>query len=122
MKLGKYPRTYFPWFTRLNSILFVTMLILCIQPIQLVQAGTITVNNITDENDGSCSDGDCSLREAIDSAVSGDTIDFSVQGTITLTLGELVIDKNLNIDGGFAGKLTISGGGSSRVINCGWLY
>jgi CSLREA domain-containing protein len=47
-------------------------------------SAVITVNTLADENDGSCSDGDCSLRDAIQVASSGDTITFSVSGTIRL--------------------------------------
>lgn len=71
---------------------------------------TVTVDTLTDESDGSCSDGDCSLRDAVAVAVTGDTIDFDVTGTITLTLGRIsVVGKNLTISGPGAGSLTISG-------------
>ena len=69
----------------------------------------ITVDTLTDEADGSITDGDISLRDAIAAAVSGETIDFSVTGTILLddALGELVIDKSLMINGPGAELLTI---------------
>ena len=41
---------------------------------KLAQAATLTVNTLIDENDGSCSDVDCSLRDAIQVAAAGDTI------------------------------------------------
>ena len=40
------------------------------------------VNTAVDENDGSCSDGDCSRRDAIALAANGDTITFSGSYTI----------------------------------------
>ena len=49
----------------------------------------------------------------------GDTIDFapSLDGqTITLTSGELLINKNLTIAGPGAGELTVSGNHASRVF------
>src|SRR5258708_6353258 len=51
-----------------------------------------TVTNSADSGPGS-------LRAAIASAAPGETIDFSVRGTITLTSGELVINRDLTIAG-----------------------
>jgi CSLREA domain-containing protein len=79
-------------------------------------AATITVDTLTDEDDGSCSDGDCSLRDAIAVAQAGDTIDFGVTGTITLTVDQLTVDKDLTISGPHANDLTISGDGAYRVF------
>src|SRR5262245_4258246 len=73
---------------------------------------TLTVVNNLDQGSGS-------LRQAILDAHSGDTIDFarSLQGqTITLTSGELVIDKSLDIEGLGAKKLAVSGNHVSRVF------
>ncbi len=84
-------------------------------------AATITVNTVADENDHSCADGDCSLRDAIEIAAAGDTIVFApaLSGqTITLTLGTLVIwDKSITIDGsGLAQHVKISGNHAARVF------
>ena len=57
-------------------------------------------------------DGDVSLRDAIANAPAGETIDFAVTGTINLTLGQLVIYKNLTIAGPGAGYLTINASGN----------
>jgi hypothetical protein len=67
-------------------------------------AGTITVSNTSDSGSGS-------LRQAIADANSagGDTINFSVTGTITLTSGELFVGKDLTISGPGASILAISG-------------
>jgi hypothetical protein len=73
---------------------------------------TLTVTNTNDSGAGS-------LRQAIADAASGDTIDFNLSNcpcTITLTSGELVINKNLIITGPGASQLTISGGNTSRVF------
>lgn len=72
-------------------------------------AATLTVSNTNDSGSGS-------LRAAIAAAAPGDTINFSVTGAITLTTGELLIDKNLTISGPGASSLTIGGGGASRVF------
>ena len=74
------------------------------------QAETFTVTNTDDAGGGS-------LRQQIAAAASGDTIGFSVTGTITLTGGELVINKNLTIAGPGAKDLIVSGGNRSRVFN-----
>ena len=77
-----------------------------------VPTATLTVVNANDSGAGS-------LRQAILDAASGDTIDFSLSGcpcTITLTSGELTIDKDLAISGPGASVLTISGNDASRVF------
>ncbi|AFZ51180.1 Cadherin domain-containing protein [Dactylococcopsis salina PCC 8305] len=64
----------------------------------------LIVDTETDEADGSVTDGDVSLRDALAAIASGGTITFADGiNTITLnqTLGELVIDKGLTIDGDF---------------------
>ncbi len=68
----------------------------------------ITVNTLADVADGSCTDGDCSLRDAIAVASPGYTIDFSVTGTLVLSRW-LEVDKDLSILGPGADRLTISG-------------
>jgi hypothetical protein len=76
-------------------------------------AATFTVTNTADSGPGS-------LRAAISAAASGDKINFapSLNGqTITLTSGELLINKDLNIQGPGANQLTISGNHASRVFH-----
>ncbi|HLO86546.1 MAG TPA: cadherin-like domain-containing protein [Nostocaceae cyanobacterium] len=73
---------------------------------------TITVTNNNDSGAGS-------LRQAIAQAQAGDTITFAANlanQTITLTSGQLTINKNLTIDGAAAANLVISGNNSSRVF------
>jgi len=57
------------------------------------------------------------LRGAIASASSGDSIQITATGTITLTGGMLTIDKNLTISGPGASNLAISGNYSTVVFN-----
>jgi hypothetical protein len=75
---------------------------------------TFTVANLDDSGEGS-------LRDAIDDAnmdVGADVIEFApnVQGTVGLT-SELEITDDLTINGPGQGKLTVSGGGSTRVFS-----
>jgi CSLREA domain-containing protein len=65
---------------------------------RVAQGATLTVTKTADTDDGIC-DADCSLREAIAAASSGDEIILPA-GTYTLTLGaELVIDQDLTLTG-----------------------
>ncbi len=77
------------------------------------------VNTIADENDGSCSDSDCSLRDAIALAASGDTILFApaLAGQTITVSSQLQINQNLTLDGSaLADPVKISGGGATRVF------
>jgi hypothetical protein len=63
-----------------------------------------------------------SLRAAIDSAQSGQTVCFAANlrgSTITLTSGQLTVNKNLTIDGSNVPGITISGNQASRVLRTG---
>jgi hypothetical protein len=89
-------------------------------PAMPVLASTITVTTCTDAGAGS-------LRDAVASAISGDTIDFSATlgcTTISLTSGAITIETggdgqpiaNLEIDGPGRNALTIDGGYADRVL------
>jgi hypothetical protein len=70
-------------------------------------AATLTVTNLNDSGAGS-------LRDTVALAADGDTIDFSVTGTIALTTGTISIwGKNVTINGPGAASLTISGNSNS---------
>jgi hypothetical protein len=66
------------------------------------RASTITVTNTNDSGPGS-------LRQALRVANDGDTINFAVTGTITLTSGGLPINKNITISGPGPDQLSIDG-------------
>lgn len=71
---------------------------------------TLAVTSLNDAGEGS-------LREAIDLAASGDTLDLTgLSGTITLE-SELVLEKDLLIDGPGQSVLAISGNNSVRVFS-----
>jgi hypothetical protein len=77
------------------------MLLLCVF-VTAAHAATITVTNTNDTGPGS-------LRQALTIANDGDTVNFGVAGTITLTSGGLPINKNITISGPGADQLSIDG-------------
>jgi hypothetical protein len=77
-----------------------------------VQATTITVTNTNDSGLGS-------LRQALANANDGDTINFAVTGTIGLTSGELLLDKNVTISGPGTATLAVDGNAADRVFHIG---
>ncbi|MDT4967167.1 MAG: hypothetical protein QOJ64_1904 [Acidobacteriota bacterium] len=83
-------------------------------------ATTYTVNSLADTDDSICDAANCTLREAINAAegnAGADTIDFSVNGTITLGSTLPSITDDMTITGPGASLLTVSGNNSVRVFN-----
>lgn len=82
-------------------------------------AATLVVTKPADTADGIC-DSDCSLREAVTAAASGDTIVFSPlfsqPQAITLKNGQILITHGLRITGPGQMLLTISGNNASRIF------
>src|SRR5262245_49074250 len=72
-------------------------------------AATLTVTNTNDNGPGS-------LRRSLAIARDGDTINFAVTGTITLTSGALPINKNMTISGPGADQLSIDGNQAIAVF------
>src|SRR5581483_8236299 len=75
-----------------------------------VYADNITVTNTNDSGPGS-------LRQAIADANNCDTISFTVTGTIGLSGGELLVNKDLTISGPGADILAVDGNAISRVFH-----
>jgi hypothetical protein len=76
-------------------------------------ATTIIVSSTNDNGPGS-------LRQALVDANEGDTIDATgVAGTITLTSGQLLVDKSVTINGAGADLLAIDGNATSRIFQIG---
>jgi len=88
-----------------------------LEPLEDRQLLSITVNTLVDEDDG-IAVGGISLRDAIAAAMPIDTIDFAASltsggpATITLTHGELLINKSLTINGPGPNLLTIDASGN----------
>ncbi len=111
MKSGKCTTN---WFQSLLAALL--LLSLFLGDLTYVHAATILVNTLADEADGSCADGDCSLRDAVSLAASGETIQFSVTGTIVLTQGQIIVRKSLSLLGPGPDALTVSSNNASRIF------
>ena len=99
----------------MKNFILIIAIALCLIPFGVFSA-TITVSNNNDSGSGS-------LRQAISDAVGGDEIVFNLGSgneTITLSLGQLTIDKNLTIDGsnseGSGVPVTVDGNNNSRVF------
>src|SRR5262249_47783211 len=76
-----------------------------------LRAATFTVINTNDNGTGS-------LRQALADAVDGDTISFDVSatGTITLTSGEVLVNKSIAISGPGSNTLALDANHDSCVL------
>src|SRR2546421_4217775 len=88
------------------------LLLLALLVAHTAGATTLTVTSTADSGAGT-------LRGALASAAAGDTINFSVTGTVLLTSGELPVTNNLTIIGPGANSLAVDGNFASRVFNIG---
>src|SRR5919201_3479249 len=84
-------------------------------------AATYTVNTTADNppSGSECSGvaGDCSLRQALDKAVSGDTVVVPASATpYAVTDGLITVLGGVTVQGAGAGSTTISGGGTSQIF------
>ena len=74
----------------------------------------VLVNTTADGDDGSCSDGDCTLREAIAVSADGETI-VVPPGTYSVSIDHLVVGNDV-IAGSGARSTTITANNTSRVF------
>lgn len=94
----------------ISSLAVLTILIVALS-VSLVRAATLTVTNLNASGPGS-------LAQAVIDAASGDTITFSVSGTITIPGTGLVIPpKELTIAGPGPNLLTISSGNTNVTLS-----
>jgi len=94
------------------AVFLLTVLLVGIAGWFYLHQSLASVTNLNDHGNGS-------LRDAIAMVSPGSTISFAnnLNGTITLTSGELVINKNLTIAGPGLHILSISGNNLSRVFD-----
>ncbi|MEA3353318.1 MAG: right-handed parallel beta-helix repeat-containing protein [Campylobacterota bacterium] len=79
-------------------------------------ASDIYVQTLTDV-DSNCTTGDCSLRDALSEALSGDTILFDVNGTIEVLSQLPDINKSLTITGNGPSNTIINSDGYHNIFN-----
>ncbi len=90
-------------------------------PASSAAAATITVNTTADNppSSGECSGtaGDCSLRQALDKAASGDTVSVPADSTAYQVNGSpIALPAGVAIVGGGAGSTTVTGGGNNQIF------
>lgn len=102
-------------FRRRTSLTFLFVLLTALWGFAAVRPAHAAIVTVTNTNDT----GAGSFRNQVAAAIAGDTIAFALpaNSTITLTSGEITINKNLIINGASATNLTISGGNTSRILN-----
>lgn len=98
-------------------IIVLLVVVLALTLSQRVAASTGCQPTVTVTSTGNSGPG--TLRQAIVDVCEGGTIDFGLPlpDTITLTGGELVVDKLMNINGPGADLLAISAAGGRAVLN-----
>lgn len=87
-------------------------------PLPIARAGSFTVDVTTDENDGSCTDGDCSLRDAIILANTNGEADVVTlgSGVYQLAISGAGEDAGATGDLDVTGVLTITGLGPAQTF------
>lgn len=102
-------------FVLMTTLLLATVAVVSISPQTTNAASTITVSSGADSGDGS-------LRAALASASSGDTIVFDGVTTVTLTSGEISFSQaNITIDGGTGVTIersSAAGTPNFKLLNC----
>ena len=120
-RLAKKPTAIGTIVSMVVSLLSQAMVLLPARPAFANPLATITVTTLYDHDDGTCDVSDCTLREAIQYSMEGDTIQFAsgLEGTMILDpeRGELLVDHALTINGTSQTGLTISGNGSNRIFD-----
>lgn len=107
-------------FSRLLRFLFIVVLLSMLSlslfgAAQRVRASSLVVNSLSDTSSGSCAS-TYTLCDAITLTASGDTITFSVSGTLTLNSSLPAIAKTLIIDGS-GQSVAINGNFSHQLMS-----
>lgn len=105
-------------FRLLIAVLGIGMLVLALPVGASPTGGTYIVTRLDDPVPDGCQPADCSLREAVTAAngATGGTITFQANGTVALTLGQLVVTTEITIAGNSAISNTIAGNGAARLF------
>ena len=95
-----------------RTLLLIALLTVGAAGLPALEGATLTVTNTNDSGPGS-------LRQALQDAADGDTINFSssLNGqTITLTSGQLLVSKSVAISGPGATTLAVNGSHLGRIL------
>lgn len=86
----------------------------------IARATTYTVNTLDDHFDSSCDSSDCTLREAVNAANSGDTVNFdaSLSGAIVLAGGTITPAHDITIDGPTSNLILIDAAFNGAAFQC----
>src|SRR5437870_11138631 len=86
---------------------------ICVALLCLIVPTHASIIPVTNTNDS----GAGSLRQALADANNNDTIDATgISGVITLTTGQLLVDKSVTINGAGADLLAVDGNAAGRVF------
>ena len=106
IKPRRVPRVQMSGRLRQRQLVILSTLLFCVSALQ-AHAAIVTVTNTNDNGPGS-------LRQVLMTANDGDTINFAVTRTVTLTSDGLPINKNITILGPDADQLSVNGNQPSR--------
>ena len=100
-------------------LLTAALLLLAVLPVAPPARAAAVVVNTSGDAPGATCPATCTLRAAIAAAAPGDTITFAagLASPIVLAQGELLIDKNLTIQGHAGSPIAVDGNNATRVFN-----
>ena len=102
---------------RLRTLLAVVPAILFLAVPSAALATTLQVTTTADGSNGACTPALCTLRDAITHAGANDTVHVPASASpYTLTLGDLIVNKDLTIEGDGPSSTVISGDNAWRVF------
>ncbi len=99
---------------------FIALMILTLLSVYVIRPQTtVSAAPVSGVVTTTSDDGPGSLRRVISEASPGEviTFDLTLPATISLSSGQIVLDKSLTLVGPGAGELTVDGGGAARIFH-----